>query len=232
MDFTRYEFRIKEDLLPRIIPDKHIIVDLETTGLEPPEDIIICGGIFDCKKRIIRIYFLPDPKKHENFKRFLRNTILWYKNKGYEIWAYNSEFEEDFLSLRNVIRDLMVYWICKPIPFEERDEFTLRRTKMTTATDEIILDILKDKEIVKRIDEICNGYVSSSLIPRIYLKQWLLKRDDEAVRQIVHHNYVDLIREYFALWFIYKSIRDIKRLIAKEFYIIPREIIRALDRIL
>jgi len=232
MSFQKYVYYIDKELLPPLPSDKQLIIDLETTGLDPEIDIIICGGFFDCKKRKIIIYFLPDPDDSEKFRRFLRNTILWYRLKKYTIWSYNSEFEEKFLGIRNTIQDLMVYRITFKTHRESDDDYyeipSLVRTKMISASNYIIQNILKDNELKKQIDELDTSYISSSLIPNLYLKRWLLRKDKEAIEYIIKHNYADLIREYCILWYYYYTLEKLRNHILKEYLIFPKIIIKNL----
>jgi len=243
MSFIRRVFTIDPELTPPPFGTcKYLILDLETTGLEPKEDVIICGGFLDYKNNRAYVYFLPDPMDHAKFWRFLRNTVLWYHNKGYTVWAYNNDFECSFLELpETIIRDLMIYRVSTYTIYEDDEPAheipQYFRAKMVSTALDIIRHyypkfFLKKDEIPKKLNEfiekILKDYMISNEIPKIYYKKWLLRRDPSAVDAIIHHNFVDLFLELWILWYFYEVIFNIRDYLLnfaeKTFNYLPAEI--------
>jgi len=249
MEFIKRVFKLDPDLLPPddFVVRKHLIVDIETSGLDKNEDIVICGGLLDYEKKFAYVYFLPDPQDWKKFRRFLRNTIQWYIGRGYTAWAYNADFERSFLMIKE-IRDLMMYRVVMRIEYdyEYEEEYELpdyRFSKMTITATDIIRTYypkfyLGDnnngevKKLESFLKSLFKDYVASEKIPDIYFKKWLLKRDKSAIDTIVHHNFADLYLEAWILWYISQVVRTIIKSLEdyalKKFGYLPTEIIEYL----
>jgi len=156
---------------------KEYIIDIETTGLSEKEDIIICIGIADLNKLKTTIYFLDDHTKWKQFQEFCRKRAKELLKKG-KVWAYNKSFEERFLGVKGIHELLCMY-----------KEYRFRHT-LANASDEIIYNYkLKINEEI-----INNDTISGKDVPLLYLKNWILFRDEKAKQLIINHNYNDLVR--------------------------------------
>jgi len=250
MSFVKRVFSIDADLVPPLFGiGRHLILDIETTGLDTKEDIIICGGFLDYKTKRAYVYFLPDPLDYPKFRRFLRNTVLWYARNRYAVWAYNADFEKSFLNLPDdVVRDLMVYRVFLRTYYdeefdEEYDSVDYYLAKMSL----VAIDIIKvyypkiylgkeDNPVVKKLEsylsDVLKDYISSDRVPEIYYKKWLLRRDKQAIDTIIHHNFVDLFLELWILWYmaqvVYMLQDALKDFALKKFGYLPAEIVRCL----
>ena len=190
------------DDFPEVFPNDFII-DIETTGLDPNEDIIVCLGIADLWHLSITIYFLEDPSKWQEFHKFCRKKVFELLNSG-DVWAYNSLFESKFLkiprfsttfsSTRGIqygIFDLM----CGTGFYRLKQAAMLINYKYKLNVDELIKDVDIDGKDV----------------PKVYLKDWCVKRDEKAKWRIIDHNHRDLIRGYLVRYHVKKvalKIRD------------------------
>jgi len=159
---------------------KEYIIDIETTGLDPREDIIICLGIADLYDLTATIYFLDKPEAWKEFQRFCRSRVKEMLSKG-KVWAYNCRFEADFLGVPVRVdgyglKDLM----CGTIWLKLRD----------AAWFIAGLYGLKVNRCIEDDD------VEGKDVPMLYLKDWCIYKDEKAKYLIIDHNYRDLVRAY------------------------------------
>jgi len=188
---------------------KEYVIDIETTGLSEKEDIIVCIGIADLDKLMSTIYFLNDHTKWKQFHRFCRKKVRELVRKG-KVWAYNKSFEEQFLGVKGMHELMCMYKECR------------FRLTLSSACDEIIHSYkLKVGE-----GELNYELISGKDVPLLYLKWWVIFRDDEAKRIIIDHNYNDLVRSYIVRIHIGKVAEKISRQLF-NLKVIPQE----LDRI-
>ena len=175
------------------------IIDIETTGLDPQEDIIVCLGIADLHHLSTTIYFLEDPTKWKDFYKFCRKTVLNLLNEG-KVWAYYSRFESEFL---NIPRFTTLYNFQYGILDLLSGENPYKLKQAAILIDSLyklnLYDLIKDDDI------------DGSDVPRVYLKEWCVKRNEKAKWKIINHNHKDLIRSYLVRYHIRKiayKIRD------------------------
>jgi len=187
---------------------KEFIVDIETTGLSEKEDIIVCMGIADLDKLKTTIYFLDDHTKWRQFQEFCRKRARELLKTG-KLWAYNKDFEERFLRVKGIHELLCMY-----------KEYRFRHT-LASASDEVIYNYrLKVDE--EALDE---DPISGKDVPLLYMKKWVIFRDEKAKWLIINHNYNDLVKSYIVRYHLRKVVEEIsKQLINLE--VIPLEIDR------
>jgi len=182
---------------------KEYIIDLETTGLEK-EDIIICMGIADLHKLKSTIYFLNDHTKWKQFQQFCKRKAKELLKQG-KVWAYNKEFEEKFLEIKGLHELLCMYG-------------RHYRYKLIDACLEII-----DRYKLNINKELYNEPISGKDIPLLYLRNFIIFKDEKTKWLIIDHNYNDLVRSYIVRIHIGKIAEEIiEKVLGLE--LIPKEI--------
>jgi len=175
------------------------IIDIETTGLNKEKDLIICLGIADLDKLVTTIYFLDEPTKWRDFQAFCRKKVIELLKRG-KVWAYNCNFEMKFLQVKG-IQELLCY--TKGIGF---------RMTLACASDDIAWEHKLD---IKDEDPI-----SGSDVPQLYMREWAIKRDENAKRLIINHNYYDLVKEYIVRYHIAQIAKRLQNVLL-EMHVIP-----------
>jgi hypothetical protein len=80
---------------------KGCIVDVETTGLDPQADVTLALGLLVKDKA--KVYQLVKPEYQGNFQHGIQQRVREAPTPRY---SYNSEFEREFLSIRDGWEDL------------------------------------------------------------------------------------------------------------------------------
>ena len=201
--------------------ENHCIIDIETTGLNEYRDIIICFGLLDLAKSIATIWFLENPRKHEKFRKYCRSLVISLMQQGKKVWAYNSEFEEDFLNVKG-INDLLCYY---------NNGMFAKMGKMSICYEHIVYILKKSEilpqEIKEQLEQFLkefndNDIISGSDVPELYFYDWLIYGNNEAKTKIINHNYCDLVKEALILYFVAFSFTEAMRYLLERFDYCPR----------
>jgi len=84
------EFKLPWDLL------NNVVLDIETTGLDPSLDELVSAGLAIRDRAVIMLKInMPDGR----FRSLVRRLVITLQGLGYTIWAWNCRFEEKFLDL-------------------------------------------------------------------------------------------------------------------------------------
>lgn len=234
-DMSFYKVIRKVRLLPYVYGVEHVdvlknhcIIDIETTGLCGNRDIIICYGLLDIEKERVVIYFLEEPRKHNEFRKFLRTLTLSLIRRK-KVWAYNKVFEEIFLNVDGLM-ELLCY----------RDLYWIKgRAKMDYVYTHVMFELAKmfkdNKEfmdILKWIFEECKKDITPNCgIPDVYIYEWVFNNNVAGKMKIIEHNYADLLKEYIILYYMaYKTFNILEEIFKEEHYILG-EFVKRVEKI-
>ncbi|MFA4641525.1 hypothetical protein [Pyrococcus kukulkanii] len=159
--------RVEREVRALSLPRGHIVLDLETTGLEPEVDEIVSYGIVAGSRAwvVIRLN-APEEDLIEELKRDLEEF------KGSTIWAFYSEFEWK--------------WLVEKVGGEFLQENGLRvddLKQMRGRLTEIVPYDFGDP-------------FDGSRIPGLW-RNWQDRASLGSIAGIIHHNMADILREAF-----------------------------------
>jgi len=214
-DWRKYIFYFDTAKVFKKAAYNHIIIDLETNGLDPSNSIIVSAGFFDCHK-VAEVYILDDPSKAHKFQKFARSLAISYLNQGYNLYAYSAQFERKFLRI-NKIHDLQFYtddecwdpWLYDYVPCTKWA--SMRSVAWSLAKH--FFDVRVD-EILDLSDPV------NHQIPAIY-QQYLKTRDEQYLDLIVKHNYNDLILEFVILAYLFLLKEKVRQFIKDHYFYYP-----------
>lgn len=179
------------------------IIDIETTGLDPENDLIICLGVADLWALKATIYFLDDPSKWREFQGFCRKRVRELLSRG-KVWAYNCKFEAKFLQVPIRVNGYgLKELLCGEIWLKLKD----------AAWHVALRYELKANRCIEDDD------IDGKDVPLLYLRDWCIYKDERAKYLIIDHNYRDLVRAYLVRYHIYrlskKLLEEVSKCVAK-----------------
>ncbi|MFA4647860.1 hypothetical protein P8X24_11560 [Pyrococcus kukulkanii] len=150
-----------------VLPEGNIILDLETTGLEPETDELVSYGIVAGSKAwvVIRLNGTEE-ELIENLKKDLEEF------KGSTIWAFYSSFEEK--------------WLGYKIGGEFLKEHELRLLDLKQMRGRLV-DIMPFP---------FGDPFDGSSVPSLW-ESWKVRASIGSIAGIIHHNMADILREAF-----------------------------------